>query len=230
MTDTVQFNIGGTPYKVSRSILESHPNTMLAKSATVQWQEDPEAEIFIERNGNRFQYVLDYMRDGKVVLPVTESKESLLADLEYYGVEADESEVSDTSTKQAICLESFGEALRDLNVMTVSEGLDYRCSKYAFDIITTYMLKVVDLKGAVTLSRGDGKIMRLYFTKKDQTDNLLELCKMGRHADVLEKANLRLSSVGLQVTGFHSNPNNYTINNGHATVKCVDPVVENSQE
>jgi hypothetical protein len=85
------------------------------------------------------------------------------------------------------------------------------------------MLKVVDLKGAVTLSRGDGKIMRLYFTKKDQTDNLLELRKMGRYPDVLEKANLRLSSVGLQVTGFHSD-------NFHATVKCVDPVVENSQE
>jgi BTB/POZ domain len=41
--------------------------------------------IFIDRDSNRFSYVLDYMRDGCiVVLPVSISKESFLTDLEYY--------------------------------------------------------------------------------------------------------------------------------------------------
>lgn len=42
--------------------------------------------LFIERNGDRFQFCLDYMRDGGIIeLPQTVSKEALLQDLNYYG-------------------------------------------------------------------------------------------------------------------------------------------------
>jgi len=45
--------------------------------------------IFVDRDGDRFRYVLDYMRDGqKVNLPIlTVAKEGFLKDLEYYGFE-----------------------------------------------------------------------------------------------------------------------------------------------
>ena len=48
MTESAKFNIGGHRYEVSRSILESHPDTMLAKIASDQWQKDPESEIFVD--------------------------------------------------------------------------------------------------------------------------------------------------------------------------------------
>jgi len=80
MTDIAKFNIGGHRYEVSRSLLKSHPDTMLAKSASDQWQEDPESEIFIERDGQRFRFVLDYLRDGKVGLPIIETTDAFLAD------------------------------------------------------------------------------------------------------------------------------------------------------
>ena len=51
MTETVKFNVGGTIYEVSRSLLERYPGTMLAKSASKRWQEDSMSEIFIERDG-----------------------------------------------------------------------------------------------------------------------------------------------------------------------------------
>jgi hypothetical protein len=35
-TEIVTFNVGGTRYEVSRSLLDLHPNTMLAKSASEQ--------------------------------------------------------------------------------------------------------------------------------------------------------------------------------------------------
>jgi BTB/POZ domain len=44
--------------------------------------------IFTERNGYRFQYVLDYMRDGSITLdclPNHIHKEALYKDLEYFG-------------------------------------------------------------------------------------------------------------------------------------------------
>ena len=62
---------------------------MLARKATEQRQEAPASEIFIKRDGLRFRYVLDYMTDDKVVLPLTESKEIILAELECYGIVVD---------------------------------------------------------------------------------------------------------------------------------------------
>ena len=102
-TETIKFNIGGTRYEVSRSLLEQHPDTMMARMASKDWQagdnikgdssssakstkEKEEEDLFIERDGERFKYVLDYMRDGKVHLPAFGiPKDAFLSDLEYYG-------------------------------------------------------------------------------------------------------------------------------------------------
>jgi hypothetical protein len=64
---TVKFNIGGLIHEVSQSVLDMHPDSMLAKSASELWKK--ESDIFIERDGARFRFVLDYMRDGKVNSP-----------------------------------------------------------------------------------------------------------------------------------------------------------------
>ena len=64
MTETVKFNVGGSIYEVSRSLLERYPDTMLAKSASKRWQEVSMSEIFIERDGDLFRHVLSYLRDG----------------------------------------------------------------------------------------------------------------------------------------------------------------------
>lgn len=88
---TITFNISGTLYEISRSLLEQFPNSMLAKCASEQWQKDPpESQIFIERNGVRFQYVLDYMRDGRVDVPVSQTKQSILEELEYFGIDVED--------------------------------------------------------------------------------------------------------------------------------------------
>ncbi|CAB9507514.1 WD repeat domain 85 [Seminavis robusta] len=86
-TPTVRFNVGGTKYEISRSLLSQHQNTMLARIASETWQKDPQSEIFVERDGGRFKFVLDFMRDGQVILPAPGqvSKESLLNELAYFG-------------------------------------------------------------------------------------------------------------------------------------------------
>jgi hypothetical protein len=71
---------------VARSLLALYPDTMIAKSASDQWQQDPKAEIFVERDGTLFQFVLSYLRDGKVCLPLTTAK-TVLDELSYYGAE-----------------------------------------------------------------------------------------------------------------------------------------------
>lgn len=87
MTEVVKFNIGGTRYEVSRSLLNQYPESMLAKSSSGRWQKEQSSEIFIERDGQRFRYILDYLRDGLTILPLYIAKDAVMADLSYYGVE-----------------------------------------------------------------------------------------------------------------------------------------------
>jgi len=100
--DTVQLDVGGHLFKVSRSLLEQHPDTMLARLVSDDWQNDDNKDgtHFIDRNGERFQYVLDYMRDQKVYLPLTVSKEAFLLDLQYFGFDVDDSPVHKHDSKQ----------------------------------------------------------------------------------------------------------------------------------
>lgn len=86
-TATVRLNVGGTKYEVSRSLIEQYPNTMLARLISEEWdQEKAGKELFIERNGKCFEFVLNCMRDQKVTLPVNAvSKDALLQELEYFG-------------------------------------------------------------------------------------------------------------------------------------------------
>ena len=101
MVELVRFNASGTKYEVSRSLLNMYPKTMLARSASEEWQNNSTEDIFIARDGGRFSYVLDYLRDGRVILPLTVPKEALLSDLDYYGVEDVQEEAVFYSTRNA---------------------------------------------------------------------------------------------------------------------------------
>jgi len=96
---TIRLNVGGTKYEVAKSLIETYPDTMLATMISDRWeqydQDEDEAdntigttiekELFIDRNGHRFQYVLDYMRDQKVHCAVGASGASIRKELEYFG-------------------------------------------------------------------------------------------------------------------------------------------------
>jgi BTB/POZ domain len=86
-SSTVKLDVGGSVYKVSRSIIESFPETMLARLISKRWttRSDDNATIFIDRNGDRFQYVLDYMRDKEIHLPLSVPKAAMMNDLEFLG-------------------------------------------------------------------------------------------------------------------------------------------------
>jgi hypothetical protein len=83
VTSRVKFNVGGQIYEISRDIVMSHPGTMLARIASETWQKDPTETIFINGDGERFRYVLDYLRTGSIFLPLTVPKPAVLKDLEW---------------------------------------------------------------------------------------------------------------------------------------------------
>ena len=93
MMETIKFNVGGVMYEVSQSLLSHFPNTMIARAASETWNKSGKnnnngtnVPIFMDRNGERFAYILDYMRDNKITLPLQNiTREGIIDDLNYYG-------------------------------------------------------------------------------------------------------------------------------------------------
>lgn len=56
----VKLNVGGTRYEAPWTLISSSPK--LSTLEYERWVEDPEAEIFVDCNGTRFEYCLDYLR------------------------------------------------------------------------------------------------------------------------------------------------------------------------
>lgn len=81
--------MGGKRFTLSRSILDRYPAILLTAASFKTWQHDQDEEAFIDGNGQRFQYVLDYLRDGTVDLPMHETRYALVTELEYFNVEVD---------------------------------------------------------------------------------------------------------------------------------------------
>ena len=79
------FNVGGTLVEVSRFLIEELPKTMLARLALVTSHGDSREPIFIDRNGLTLQVVLDYLRQGSVVLPHNMPRLSFIRELDFCG-------------------------------------------------------------------------------------------------------------------------------------------------
>jgi hypothetical protein len=63
--ETVKFNVGGRNFEVSRAIIDSHSESMLGKLVSDTWYEDPDKAVFIDRDGDIFAQVLNYLRYGR---------------------------------------------------------------------------------------------------------------------------------------------------------------------
>ena len=84
---TVVLNVGGSRFEVPQLTLARYPDSMLAKLVSEQWRpEDPSQPVFVDRDGQRFQFVLDFLRDGAVHLPHSVSEEALRVDFAYFGL------------------------------------------------------------------------------------------------------------------------------------------------
>ena len=188
----VTFNVGGRKYDVSSSLLSQYPKSMLAIKALKLNQYDYQKTIYIERDGERFGYCLDYLRDQKCNLPLTISRDSLLADLRYYGIEVKDKKtikytVVDLEPRiVAESSNSFG-MIKDLNEQIESKRRD----------VKVQILTLLLLKEYMTGTERDGKY-KFQLTKemKHQVDEIL--VNPGEKIDVNGIKN-SLSTYGLKI-------------------------------
>ncbi len=64
-TETVRFNVGGRLFEVSRALIDGHSETVLGKLASDTWNDDPGKAVFIDRSGDIFARVLEFLRYGR---------------------------------------------------------------------------------------------------------------------------------------------------------------------
>ncbi|KAI4458293.1 potassium channel tetramerization domain-containing [Holotrichia oblita] len=92
MTDfpeIVELNVGGVFYTTSLETLTSQPDSQLTAlfNGREPITKDSKGRYFLDRDGVLFRYVLDYLRDGTIVLPdCFREKERLKREAEKYGL------------------------------------------------------------------------------------------------------------------------------------------------
>ncbi|KAL0019869.1 hypothetical protein WJX79_004739 [Trebouxia sp. C0005] len=91
MTDKSNFvglNVGGRIFLTSHSTLTRDPNSMLARMFTETIPpscQDKNGHYIIDRDGDTFKYILNYLRDGSCVFPVNYyTRAELLREADYY--------------------------------------------------------------------------------------------------------------------------------------------------
>ena len=89
-SSTVKLNVGGHFFTTSVQTLTKDPNSMLAAMFSGKFEMKPseDGSFFIDRDGTHFRFILNYLRNGELILPegVTFLKE-LEAEAKFYQIQ-----------------------------------------------------------------------------------------------------------------------------------------------
>lgn len=108
ISTTVTFDVGGQIFKISRTTLDKYPASVLTTLSHQNQGDEPHESIFIDANGERFRYCLDYMRHGRAFLPWNVSKDAVLHDLDYFGIgNVDPDNINESTASLAAAAQMF---------------------------------------------------------------------------------------------------------------------------
>ena len=89
-SEIVRLNVGGAKYFTTKSTLRKYPRSMLGAMFTenISLSKDEDGYYFIDRCGHIFQYILQFLRCGKSVLPKHFNELELLqVEADFYQIE-----------------------------------------------------------------------------------------------------------------------------------------------
>ena len=103
---TVKLNVGGRYFEVSLSLIKQAPHcddTMLSRLVSKEWNnttnnDNPTQAIFIDRDGDIFAHVLNYLRYGSIELPNSIPISMFERELDFYGITIHESSIQQSTS------------------------------------------------------------------------------------------------------------------------------------
>ncbi|KAL7480628.1 hypothetical protein ACHAW6_006303 [Cyclotella cf. meneghiniana] len=143
--DKIKLNVGGKRFEVSRSLIKQYSDSMIARLVSDNWRKTDQAEaIFIDRDGDLFGYILNYMRYGSIVLPVNLPKSMFQRELDFYGLPStygitQESSI-ETMKELQNCVEN-AELHHDMLLIATSCYHQYMVGKKVVHIVSDELLK-----------------------------------------------------------------------------------------
>ncbi|KXJ28532.1 uncharacterized protein LOC110238831 [Exaiptasia diaphana] len=85
MDEIVRLNVGGTVFQTSRNTLVFDANSRFYEMFSDDQTLENREEVFIDRDGTHFRYILNYLRTGLVTLPRdANALQELLIEAQYY--------------------------------------------------------------------------------------------------------------------------------------------------
>lgn len=114
----IELDVGGVFDTAPLFVLRKMPGTLLDLLFSGEYKMAPDPRTnryFIDRNGELFKYILDFLRDGNVVLPSAEEggskRDRILAEARFYGInlspDVDNEEEWAESSSESLPLELF---------------------------------------------------------------------------------------------------------------------------
>jgi hypothetical protein len=85
----IELNVGGKYYATTLVTLQRYPNSMLARmfSGNFATTQDKDGRYFLDRNGDAFGVILDYLRTGNLFIPPNLSREQIYEEAQYYCID-----------------------------------------------------------------------------------------------------------------------------------------------
>jgi len=124
--------------------------------------------------------VLDYLRDGRIFLPISECKESIISELEYYSIDYDEDYILQSSTSQS-------QAVDGMEIIQ-NTAMKWRCADLAADCIEAAWKE--------DKWRNEGEISLSFEANRFQ-----ETCHV-KEKDVVSMINEYLISLGVKISSL----------------------------
>ena len=188
LNSTVKLNVGGVLFEVSRSLIEANEFSMIAALVSERWNEDAQTTIFIDRDGEKFRHCLQFLRNGCVDLPLTISRDEFLRDMDYYGLDWKEHQVTEGAAVMKCVHKCVQNAMEEIQTLT-KEASYARLAKNTFE-------KFVET----------GRLSICYESSDEKEE--YEWCRhMEHNAENQEEFNRRLQQYGLnlmKMTASHS--------------------------
>ncbi|KAL7545396.1 hypothetical protein ACHAWF_008740 [Thalassiosira exigua] len=155
--DTIQFDVGGKLFKVSRALIDGHQDTMLGKLVSDAWQEDSTETVFIDRNGDMFALILEYLRYGRQCL--------IAKSITYYGIHSFEGTINQESIAQVADCFRHAKSKHDMFFLAVEANYQYAMNKTnSSKYVHVRIHSNHKLYRANTLSTDEIELLKTYLT------------------------------------------------------------------
>jgi len=107
----VTYTVGGKPFEIARRTVMKFPDTLLAKMISGEFDK---SDLRIDRDPTRFRYILNWFRDGRMILPLNIAKEEMITEITYYNLPVSVSDINHASFPHISALSDFQKHIQEV--------------------------------------------------------------------------------------------------------------------